>query len=114
MTVLEIYEKVNKKNKLEQNSFFSYLNDTVSELLSKYSTKLVLSAEEYTDVKSLQDNFVVLPLYHTAIIDNVLFNVVSAEEQQKYKVEFIRKSEDTYKHYWKLNAKSKRMTGGAW
>lgn len=70
-----------------------------------------VSVKEYTPPKSLNDDNVVLPLYHNSIVDNILF-LANAGEQ--YKGEFIRKSKDAYLKYWNDNAKGRRKRRMRW
>ena len=128
MTLLEIYEKVNLIIPIEQRVFFNFLEDTVNELESLYgdfvfikdkteadstSDEIIIAIAEYTPPKSLtdDDNFVVLPLYHNSIVDNILF---LANKGEFYKSEFIRKSKDAYLKYWNDNAKGKRVKRMRW
>ena len=68
-------------------------------------------AKEYTPPKSLTEDNVVLPLYHNAIVDNILF---LANQGEAYKGEFIRKSRDAYLQYWNDNAKGRRIRRMRW
>ena len=128
MTLLEIYEKVNLIIPIEQRVFFNFLEDTVNELESLYgdfvfikdkteadstSDEIIIAIAEYTPPKSLtdDDNFVVLPLYHNSIVDNILF---LANKGEFYKSEFIRKSKDAYLKYWNDNAKGRRIRRMRW
>ena len=126
MTLLEIYEKVNLIIPIEQRVFFNFLEDTVNELESLYgdfvfikgkaeadetSDEIVIAIAEYTPPKSLTDDFVVLPLYHNSIVDNILF---LANKGEFYKSEFMRKSKDAYLKYWNDNAKGRRIRRMRW
>ena len=126
MTLLEIYEKVNLIIPIEQRVFFNFLEDTVNELQSLYgdfvfikdkteadstSDEIIIAIAEYTPPKSLTDDFVVLPLYHNSIVDNILF---LANKGEHYKSEFIRKSKDAYLKYWNDNAKGRRIRRMRW
>ena len=112
MTLLEIFEKVNLVVPLEQRRFFNYFTDTVNELNTLYDG-FVLDAEgEYTPPKDLSpDSVGVLPLYHNAIVDNILF---LAGQEETYKNEFLRKSKAAYLKYWNDNAKGKRVKRMRW
>ncbi len=70
-----------------------------------------VSDVSYTPPKSLNDDNVVLPLYHNAIVDNILF---LANKGEQYKGEFIRKSRDAYLKYWNDNAKGRRVRRMRW
>ena len=113
MALKELYEKVSLRLPLEQRRFFNYLNDSVQELLSLYpgfvsgvGTDLPIHA--YT---SLDEDFEVLPLYHEAVADNILF-LAGADEA--YKSEFLRKSNDAWLAYWNRYAKGRRIRRGRW
>ena len=111
MTLLEIYEKVNLIIPIEQRVFFNFLEDTVNELQSLYGDFVFIKDKEYTPPESLTDDFVVLPLYHNSIVDNILF---LANKGEFYKSEFIRKSKDAYLKYWNDNAKGRRIRRMRW
>ena len=111
MTILEIFEKVNLSVPIEQRVFFNFFEDTVNELQSLYRDFVFLKDTEYTPPESLTDENVVLPLYHNAIVDNILF---LANKGETYKGEFIRKSKDAYLKYWNDNAKGRRIRRMRW
>ena len=111
MTILEIFEKVNLSVPIEQRVFFNFFEDTVNELQSLYRDFVFLKDTEYTPPESLTDENVVLPLYHNAIVDNILF---LANKGETYKGEFIRKSKDAYLKYWNDNAKGRRKRRMRW
>lgn len=132
MTLLEIFEKVNLIIPIEQRVFFNFFEDTVNELQSLYGDFIFIKSEnlaeeqekdgenqetvktnstEYTPPKSLNDDNVVLPLFHNAIVDNILF---LANKGEIYKSEFLRKSKDAYLRYWKDNAKGRRIRRMRW
>lgn len=111
MTLLEIFEKVNLVIPLEQRRFFNYFNDTVNELNTLYDGFVFESAGEYTPPQDLSDSVKVLPLYHNAIVDNILF---LAGQNETYKGEFIRKSKLAYLKYWNDNAKGRRIRRMRW
>jgi hypothetical protein len=111
MTILEIFEKVNLVVPIEQRRFFNYFEDTVNELQSLYGDFVFIKDKEYTPPTDLTDDNVVLPLYHNAIVDNILFLVGIGEA---YKSEFIRKSRDAYLKYWNDNAKGRRIRRMRW
>jgi len=111
MTLLEIFEKVNLVIPLEQRRFFNYFNDTVNELNTLHDGFVFESKGEYTPPKTLSDSVQVLPLYHNAIVDNILF---LAGENEAYKGEFIRKARLAYLKYWNDNAKGKRVKRMRW
>ena len=111
MTLLEIFEKVNLVVPLEQRRFFNYLSDTVAELHSLYGKFVFVKDREYTTPEALTDEFNVLPLYCPAIADNIIF---SATQNEVYKSEFLRKSNDAFLKYWNDNAKGKRIKRMRW
>ena len=111
MTILEIYEKVNLVVPIEQRRFFNYFDDSVNELQSLYRDFVFIEDKQYTPPPSLDDDNVVLPLYHNAIVDNILF---LANAGETYKSEFIRKSKDAYLKYWNDNAKGRRKRRMRW
>ena len=111
MTLLEIFEKVNLVIPIEQRVFFNFFEDTVNELQSLYRDFVFIKDKEYTPPKSLNDDNVVLPLYHNSIVDNILF---LADKGEAYKGEFIRKSKDAYLKYWNDSAKSRRVRRMRW
>lgn len=111
MTLLEIFEKVNLVIPLEQRRFFNYFNDTVNELNTLYDGFVFESEGEYTPPRDLSDSVKVLPLYHNAIVDNILF---LAGQNETHKGEFIRKSKLAYLKYWNDNAKGRRIRRMRW
>ena len=111
MKIVEIYEKVNLVIPIEQRRFFNYYEDSVNELQSTYGDFIFMEDTEYTPPKSLTDESVVLPLYHNAIVDNILFLSGAGEF---YKSEFIRKAKEAYLKYWNDNAKGRRIRRMRW
>ena len=111
MTILEIFEKVNLVIPIEQRVFLNFFADSVNELQSLYGDFVFIQDKEYTPPKKLTDANVVLPLYHNAIVDNILF---LANKGEVYKNEFIRKSRDAYLKYWNDNAKGRRVRRMRW
>ena len=111
MTLLEIFEKVNLVVPIEQRVFFNFFADTVNELQSWYRDFVFITDTEYTPPTKLSDANVVLPLYHNAIVDNILF---LTNKDETYKGEFIRKSKDAYLKYWNDNAKGRRKRRMRW
>ena len=111
MSVLEIFEKVNLAIPIEQRRFFNYFEDTVTELSSMYSGFVFEKGIEYQLPKALSDKNVVRPLYHNAIVDNIIF---LAGGEETHKTEFIRKSHDAYLKYWNDNAKGRKMKRMRW
>ena len=111
MTLLEIYEKISLKAPIEQRKFFNYFDDSVNELLSLYDIVLIEDKEYEAPTTDLYADNVVLPLYHNAIVDNILFMI---SNDANYKSEFIRKSKDAYLKYWNDKAKGKRIRRMRW
>lgn len=111
MTVLLLYEKVNLMVPLEQRRFFRALNDTVSELEAAYYGYVFQDGKEYTPINSLNDEWIVLPLYSDAIVDNILF---LAGQGETYKGEFVRKAKAAYLKYWNDSAKGRHLKRSDW
>lgn len=111
MTLLEMYEKVSLKTPIEQRKFFNYFDDSVNELMSMYDLVIIDGKTHEAPTTDLYGDNVVLPLYHNAIIDNILFMV---SNDTNYKSEFIRKSKDAYLKYWNDKAKGKRIRRMRW
>ena len=88
-----------------------YVNGNLAEGTENTSDEIIIAIAEYTPPKSLTDDFVVLPLYHNSIVDNILF---LANKGEHYKSEFIRKSKDAYLKYWNDNAKGRRIRRMRW
>lgn len=111
MTIREIFEKVNLITPIEQRRFFNYFEDSVNELLALYGAFAVNPEEEYKPPAALSDGNSVRPLYHNAIVDNIIF--LSGGEES-YKSEFLRKSRDAWLKYWNDNAKGRKMKRMEW
>lgn len=111
MTILEMFEKVNLVTPIEQRKFFNYFEDSVNELQAKYDGFVFCENSEYSPPAALSDKNVVLPLYHNAIIDNILF---LSGQDATYKSEFFRKAEEAFLKYWNDNAKGRRMKRMRW
>ena len=111
MTILEIFEKVNLVTPIEQRRFFNYFEDSVNELMALYDKFVFEDGSKYTPPTALSDDNVVLPLYHNAIVDNILF---LAGQNENYKSEFIRKSRLAYLKYWNDNARGRRTKRMRW
>lgn len=112
MTLIEMYEKINLKTPIEQRKFFNYYDDSVNELISLYGERFTIEEEAFeTPTTDLYGDNVVLPLYHNAIVDNILF-MISGESD--YKSEFVRKSKDAYLKYWNDRAKGVRQRRMRW
>lgn len=113
MTTKKIYEKVSLVMPLEQRRFFNYLEDSVNELGTMFSgdTAELVFEEQREMPDDLNDEMNVLPDYHNAIVDNILFLAGAGEE---YKGEFIRKAQAAYLEYWRKNAKGRRVRRARW
>lgn len=111
MTLLEMFEKVNLVVPLEQRRFLNFFDDTVNEMSSIYCRFLFDSEAEYTPPKKLSDSVQVLPLYHNAVVDNILF---LSGQDEVYKSEFLRKSKNAYLKYWNDSAKGRRTKRMRW
>ena len=124
MTILEIYEKVNIKIPVEQRIFFNYLNDSINEIAELHGDmpRMVfggnITAADIVPVTSLSDETVVLPMYHNAIVDNILFlcgqSCLPTRQGDTHKGEFIRKAKEAYLHYWNLYSKGKHVKRNGW
>lgn len=110
MTVLEMYEKANLIIPLSQRDFISRLNDTMSELCGMYDSA-VNENSQLSKVNTLYDSIAIRPLYHIAIVDNILFLSGAGET---YKVEFLRKADIVNKKYWSENARGRKVKRERW
>ena len=112
MTILEIFENVNIKTPVEQRIFFNYFNASVNEISALHGDMPYavfggkIKAGDNVRVKSLTDEPTILPLYHEAIIDNILF---LCGQGDAYKGEFIRKSKEAFNEYWSEYSKKRRI-----
>lgn len=107
MSIMEIFEKVNLVMPIEQRRFFNYFEDSVNELEALYSGFVFEEGAEYTPPSVLSDEkIVVRPLFHNAIVDNILFLAGGGET---YKTEFLRKSRDAWLKYWNDKAKGRKL-----
>jgi len=117
MTILEIFEKVNIKTPVEQRIFFNHLNDSVNEIggLHGDMPQLVfnnnIKSGDIVPADALAGELPVLPLYHNAIVDNILFLCGQGET---YKGEFVRKAREAYLQYWNLHSKGRRLKRAGW
>jgi hypothetical protein len=111
MTLHELFEKVTLKTPIEQRRFLNYFADTVQELQALYDGYVFVDNAKYTTPTDLFDDNVVLPLYHNAIVDNILY-IISSDGN--YKNEFLRKSKEAYLKYWNDKAKGKRQRRMRW
>ena len=111
MSILEIFEKVNLITPVEQRRFFNFFEDTVAELQALYSGFVFDKDADFTLPTILSDVNIVLPLYHSAVVDNIIF-LATGEETRKS--EFIRKSRAAYLKYWNDNAKGRKMKRLEW
>ena len=110
-TIKDIFEKITLKTPIEQRRFFSYFDDTVKELQALYDGYVFVDNAEYTKPTDLFDDNVVLPLYHNAIVDNILYSISG---DANYKNEFLRKSHEAYRKYWNDRAKGVRQRRMRW
>ena len=126
MNVKQIYERVSVVMPVFQRQFFDRLNDTVVELGGMYGEvpKLLyvenddgtfagsscepfdIWVTELEDELSIETEVSILPLYHAAIVDNILFLSGAGEH---YKGEFIRKAREAWLKYWNVDAKDRRV-----
>ena len=108
MSIIEIFEKVNLRIPMEQRVFFNHFNDTVDELVALYHGFVFEKNANYQPIESVNANVPVLPLYASAIVDNILF-LAGADNRELLKNEFLRKSHDAYLVYWNENAKGRKI-----
>lgn len=111
MSILEIFEKVNLVTPIEQRRFFNFFVDTVAELQALYDGFVFEKNTEFKPPTALTDKNIVLPLYHNAVADNIIF-LENGEEERKS--EFIRKSRLAFLKYWNDNAKGRKMRRLEW
>ena len=111
MSILEIYEKVTLVTPIEQRRFFSYLDDSVAEIESTFGRFIFEPGATYSPPTSLEDDFAVLPLYHGAIVDNILF---LSTQSEMFKSESMRKAKEAYLKYWRDGAKGKKVKKARW
>lgn len=109
MKLSSIFEKVNLIIPLEQRRFFNYLEDTASELISKYGEKFVL--EDGASVCTHDNNLIsgeinILPQYEKAIVNNILYLGGAGE---LYISEYLRLAEQAYIYYYRKNTKKRRL-----
>ena len=114
MTVLEIYEKITLKAPIEQRVFLNYLNDSINEIAALHGDMphLVfhgnIKSADIVPIDTIygEEKIVLLPLYHNAIVDNILFLCGQGDE---HKLETIRKAKDAYLQYWSEYSKHKQI-----
>ncbi len=117
VNVKQVYERVMLVATVNQRQFFDRLNDVLVELGGLYGEvpKLLYKPEEdgsYPDgqwVKNLDEELEILPLYHAALADGVLFLSGAGEV---YQTEFMRKAKEAYLKYWNVDAKGRRVKYG--
>ena len=93
MTILKMFEHVSIMAPIEQRLFINYYNETVDELCGLYD-KYVLKNEtadpESVHIQSITDEEGgILPLYHTAMIDNIYQYIIIAKKIHSIKCECI-------------------------
>ena len=108
MKISSIFEKVNLIIPLEQRRFFNYLEDTESELISKYGEKFVLEdgASACTHNNKIDGEINILPQYEKAIANNILYLAGAGE---LYISEYLRLAEQAYIYYYRKNTKKRRL-----
>lgn len=106
MDILDIFEKVLCETQIEQRRFFNYFDITVAELMAMYGKFVLKKDTEYKAPEALSDENNILPLYHNAIVDNIIF-LTAGEDFRKS--EFLRKSRNAYLKYWNDDAKSRKI-----
>ncbi len=111
MKLKKLYEEVILAVKLEERRFFNYFDETVRELEATYGKFLYNDGESYKAPDDLNDKCAVRPLYHNAIVDNILFLAGAGDT---YKGEFLRKAQNAYNKYWHDDAKGRRIRRARW
>ena len=114
MTVRQIYERVCLIKPIGEREFFDRLNDTIGEITASYGDvpKLLFEEDgnggyiENAHIKTFDGTINLLPLYHTAIADNILYMSGAGDI---YGQEFLKKARDAYLVYWNKNAKGRRV-----
>ncbi len=115
MKIKSIFEKVNLIHPIEQRKFFSFLDDVLKELISKYGEKFVLcndaeasDGEEwvfYNDSEGIDGTVNVLPLYEKAIVLYILALCGAGD----FITEAMRQAEQAYIYYYRLYGKNRRL-----
>jgi len=120
MTVLQIFDKVNLFAPVEQRDFFSHLNASIAEVAALHgdSPGLVfhgnLTSADLVPIDTLsgEEKIPLLPLYHDALADNILY---LCGRDAALKSEFLRKTDEAFRQYWSINAKGRKIRRkGGW
>lgn len=111
LNLIDIFEKVSCENSIEQRRFLNFFDMTVTELNAMYDNFVFEKNTEYKTPEALSDEINILPLYHNAIVDNIIFLSTGKDFQ---KSEFLRKSRNAYLKYWNDNAKGKKVKRKVW
>ena len=107
--ILMIEEMVNVRTPIDQRRFFDYLNETVTELMSIVPPRFVLKeGKSFEPIYSADAEWVIRPLYTSAIADNILYKLGFDQNGSFYKSEFVRKSNAAYLTYWNDHAHGKK------
>lgn len=86
--------------------------DTETETYYTYATAWeVLSIIDVPMITSLTSITKIAPLYHIAMVDNILYMATNSEA---FKVGFINKARQAYSTYWGKHAKGKKMGRRTW
>ena len=119
MTILKMFEHVSIMAPIEQRLFINYYNETVDELCGLYD-KYVLKNEtadpESVHIQNITDEEGgILPLYHTAMIDNI-YQYISTDASEKafYKQEFLRKASMAHNRYFRDDSKKIYLKKAWW
>lgn len=110
MNIRDVYEKVLRKIQISQPEFFSYLNDTVGELVDLYGEKLTLNQSARIEADNLDDSLCVNEAYAEAIVDNIIALAGVTEDAGARKSEFVRKSKNAYNRLWSKIARKASLT----
>ena len=113
MNTKQVYERVQMVTNISEREFFDRLNDTIGELNAIYGEVPKLLWVNYEGgfppevwIKKLDDKIDLLPLYHEALSDNILYLSGAGSE---YRQEFLMKARNAYLTYWNRNAKGRRV-----
>lgn len=114
MEILQIYERVCLVKPIGEREFFDRLNDTIREIEGLYGDepKILYKRDgdghylTYGWVRTFDDEINLLPLYHTAMADNILYMSGAGDI---YGQEFLKKAREAHLTYWNRNAKGRRV-----
>jgi len=117
MTARELYERVNASAAIDERRFFDCLNDSIAETAAQYGTQPEtafpsgLTARDMYRLRSFGEEIPLLPLYSTALADNILYLSGNGEH---YKGEYLRKSREAWLSYWHETAHHRKLKRKGW